>query len=307
MDLKTKMLKESLEYKGSKFETNYYYSNLIKSYGQAIRESGLLEAYVAFYNKQNYKVMDILNKNINEVLYLSELKSSLLLEGYAKKDDTASFELNEGIKDIMSNFVFRLVGQKKLMIAVKQNLNKLKINDFEQTIPIIRELAKKGKVPLEVMKKQVALGNQVADGKLDPAAAFKRTQDAVNASGVIKAKPEQSKTLKVEEFLKEFETLINEEDFQSMFGSNADREVKKEPSLASQHGGYQYADQEQRKQTPINLSGAGSAAAAMAVNKTISNFIIGIPVIGPLLAPFSMFIVGMIAPIVLGLIFRKKK
>jgi hypothetical protein len=362
MNLKLKMLKESLGYQGTNFEANLNFSNLIKDYGTAIREDGLMEAYVSFMNKENIKVMNYLNENIGSVLALSAVSSPLLLEGYYENNsDDYSANLNEDMKSVLAGFVLKIMGQKKLLAATKFALNKYKVSSFEQAAPIIREIAKKGKVPLATLKAQMALGSQVASGKLDPKVAFQRTQQVIDSSGVIKEKKLSTSATKAqnEEFLKGFKQLLTEkswrdnQDVNALGGPSnsgdgmrdmeefiAKRKAANNADSSAQHGGYQYADQEQRKaswQKPADtsqnssetdshiaqasangsagqapdaggaLTPAASMAASLALNKTITGFVAGIPIVGPFLAPFAPYIAGMLVPIVLGLLFRRKK
>ena len=308
MDLKHTMIKESLGYKGTKFENNLYFSNFIKSYGKAINDMGLLEAYVEFSNKENYKVMNFLNENINEVLYLSSGKSALLFEGYHKDCDT--FELNEGIKELAANFLTKIIGQNKLKLALQRDLTKLKVTSYEQALPVVREIAKKGKIPLATLKAQIALGQKVANGEIDPKVAAFKTQQGINS--VVKLKETEKTPLKLEEFFDKADTILLEYDpaDKAMNIHNLEKQGKGQIAADELAKGGGLSGTQLGLEHPTNvvsgMDAASSMAAAAVLNKTISGFVMGIPVIGPLLAPFAPYIAGMLLPIVLGLVFRKK-
>ena len=359
MNLKEKMLAESLGYTGNKFQQNYYYSNLIKAYGNTIRDFGLFEAYTdLFCSGESMEVVRHLSKNIDEVLYLSASSSPLLLEGYANLNESIDYELNEGIGNWLLN-VFSLGTANKIAKKIIQaDPQKAKALASKNGLTAVLS---KNKVLNPEQKKAITIafnrGSVVEVNKLLKGYAqqnpkiLKFKPNPNNSDGDDNNAPQRAASLKTEEFIRGLQKIINEDSFDDLKNGGysklkRDRDISNS-NMAKEHGGYntpvdpdkiyhptkgsemQSSERDfdsgdkkydsgtspvEGKDVPYNGDhpgveaeaaahgngmDAGAMAAAAVMNKTVSTFLMGIPMIGPFIAPFAGVVVGLMGPLVL--------
>ena len=329
MVLKNNILKEGLGYKGSKFEENLTLSGAVKEFNKLIEEQGLVGSYFLMLEKYGDKITNFLSENIESVVVFGNNPSRLLFEGYASKSESEKVnDLNEGLQDALASFVLRVVGQKKVLSEVGKILEKNKITSYDQAVPVIRKTSAIAKLPLEKMKRNIELSRGIADGTKDYRKVASMIQQEIQdekpgLSGIIdrmKQKKVSAKAEKVyESFIKEGNKLLTELSFLPVGVGN----FLKNKEAAKEHGGYQHWDEKdvdpnvlakvkQDAAISANTSQVGDAAhasqnIAKAITTTITSFVAQIPLLGPVIAPFAPFVAAMLVPIIIGLIFRRKK
>jgi hypothetical protein len=90
LNFREEMLQESFNYKGDWFWENYILSNIVKNLPYEIKTFGnkvVVEAYTEMFGDAGKELYEYLvNQDIETLKEASEMKSSLLFEGYADKE-----------------------------------------------------------------------------------------------------------------------------------------------------------------------------------------------------------------------------
>jgi len=304
-----KMLQEGIGYRGSKFEKNIHYSNLIRKYSRDIEELGIFEAYVELFSSgESPEVIRHISKHVNEVVYLSKSTSPILLEGYAKLDgieltEDYSEELNEGIL----SWIPKVLGLGMITKVAKKYIaeHPKEAQALSSTEGFLTSVTNNKQLTPEQKKEIITVSK---NGTTNMVSVQKLISKYIEQNKKIQAKQGKApaqKSMKLESFVNGFNSLLVEK-----FGPNSpikDNDVT--TGELKYDSGTSPVIGKDSVRPGVHADPAAMAAAAT-LNSTVSSFLMGIPLIGPFIAPFSMVLVGLMTPLLIMAIrrlFRGKK